>query len=110
MLPTLPCSARWLRLVEKNHPKPRRQYVGARRRDYPRPERRPFSEKGHRGKTDPQCSPRGWRPLDTQWLGRPAALLRLHLPEVLPLPHSTPTLSPSVTHRFPRRAKKKDIE
>src|SRR5450432_4076929 len=39
-------------------------------------------------------------------MGRRAALLRLHLPQVSPFPHSIPALKdPQVTHRFPGRAK-----
>src|SRR5450432_4021931 len=38
-------------------------------------------------------------------MGRRAALLRLHLPQVSPFPHSIPALKdPQVTHRFPGRA------
>src|ERR1017187_4470314 len=105
MLHALPPPPHRVRPVEKNHPKPRRQYVAARRRDYTRPERRPFFEKGHCRNTYPQCDPPGRRTADPQRLGRRAALLGLHLPEVPPLPQSTPALSPPVTHRFPRRAK-----
>src|ERR1017187_638268 len=104
MLHALPASSRWVGPFEKNHPKTRRQHVAARRRDHPRPERRPFFEKGRRGNPHPQCDPRRRRPLDSQRLGRRTTLLRLHLPEVLPLPYPDSALSPPVTHRFPRRA------
>src|SRR5664280_2537677 len=95
MLHALPASSRWVGPFEKNHPKTRRQHVAARRRDHPRPERRPFFEKGRRGNPHPQCDPRRRRPLDTQRLGRRTTLLRLHLPKVPPLPHSNPALSPN---------------
>ena len=48
------------------------------------------------------CS--GWRAADPQRMGRRAAHLRLHVPEVLPFPHSNPPLSQPLTHRFPGRA------
>ena len=43
-------------------------------------------------------------PLIYNGLGRRAALLRPHLPQVLPLPPSNPSAEPQLTHRFPRRA------
>src|ERR1035438_1787123 len=48
ILHAFPPSPRRVRPVEKDHPKPCRQYVAARRRDHPRRERKPFSEKGVR--------------------------------------------------------------
>src|ERR1035441_7875294 len=68
--------------------------MDAGRRDYPRPARRPFSEKGCGRPSSARCDPvRRW----------PAALPRLDLPQTPPLPHSTPALIPQVTHRFPGR-------
>src|ERR1022692_3005840 len=55
ILHALPASPRRVRPVEKDHPKPRRQYVAARRRDHPRRERRASLKKELRGTT---CSNR----------------------------------------------------
>src|SRR5664280_3186867 len=58
ILHALPPSPRRVGPIEKNHPKPCRQYVAARRRDHSRRERSPFSEKGSRRTTRPQRNPR----------------------------------------------------
>src|SRR5258708_26282573 len=54
----LPPSPRRVRSVEKDHPKPCRQYVASRRRDHPRRERRASSKKELRGPTCPHFV--GW--------------------------------------------------
>src|ERR1700704_6117220 len=43
-------------------------------------------------------------PLDPKGREGRAAILRFHLPQIPPFPHSTPALSLPVTHRFLRRA------
>src|ERR1700678_4337206 len=102
MLHALPDAPRHVRSVEKNHSKPCRQCVATGRRDYPRSERRSSFEKGRGRATYPQCDPRGRWPADPQRLGRWAAFIRLHLPEVPPLPHSTPALRPRTHPQIPR--------
>src|SRR5207253_746131 len=82
ILHTLPPSPGRVRPVEKNHPKPRRQYMAARRRNHSRRERRASSEEGCRRTTRSQRNPRRRRPANSQRLGGRTALLRLYLSEV----------------------------
>src|SRR6266849_2450070 len=109
MLHALPDASRHVRAIQKNHPKTRRQPLGSRRRDHTRLERRPFPETGRRGTTHPQCDSPRRRTTHPQRLGRRAALLRLYLPEVLPLSHSTPALSPTSYPQISQTSQKKRI-
>ncbi len=58
------------------------------------------AQKTRRRTTCSKRNPRGWRPADPKRLGRRAAILRLHLSEVLPFPHSDQALRLLVSHRF----------
>src|SRR5450755_1267695 len=104
VLPALPASLGGVRSVEKNHPKPCRQYVAAWRRDHSRRERRASSEERYRGTTRPRGNPRRRRSPNSQWLGRRATLLRLHLPQVPPIPLSIPALNFLSYPQIPRKS------
>ena len=98
MLHSLPDASCRVRALQKNHSQTRRRSMGSRRRDHPQPEPRPFSAEGP-DRTNPTQSHRPrWRPTHPQRMGRRAAILRFHLPEVSPLPQSTPAMNQPVTH------------
>src|SRR5712671_2234710 len=106
VLPALHRASGFLEPVAEDDPKARGQPVDPRRRDHPRRERRPSSEKGRSRPPAEERDSSGRRAADVSRLGRGAAVLRLDMPQTPPLPSSTPGLSASVTHRFPRRGLK----
>jgi len=99
------CSSRRVRPVEKNHPKSRRQYVGARRRksssdlNEDHSLRTVAAEQLIRNVIHEDGGP-----LIHKRLGRRAALLRLHLPQGSTASSLELRAEPPVTHRFPGRA------
>jgi hypothetical protein len=91
--------------LPEDHWPARGQPLDARWRNHSRLELHTFFEKSRCAATSSRCGSCRWRPTDPQRLGRGATLLRRDLPQTPPLPQSTSALSPSVTHRFPRRGK-----
>src|ERR1019366_203103 len=81
------------------------QPLVAGRGDHPRPKLRPLSEKeGCRG-APTERDPRGRWPAHPQRLRGGPALLRRHLPQAPPIPHSTATLARQAPTNSPEEAR-----
>jgi hypothetical protein len=106
LLPALYRASRFFESFPQDHSPARGQPLAAGWRNHPRPELRSFSEEARCPQTSSRCNRSQWRPTDPQWLGRGAVLPRFNLPQTPPLPQSTATLSPPLTHKFLRRGKK----